>query len=263
MTDPGATLLYGRLPVLEALRAGEAVQEILIASGAETRGSLAEIVRLARQADVPLRRVARPELDRAVAGHGTGNHQGVVALAGEYAYSDLYQILASAIRRGEPPLLLALDRIQDVHNLGSLIRTAEAVGAHGVLLPEHHAAGVTAAVRKASAGTVAWLPVARLDLPAALDELRERGVKVVGLQAESAVPYSAADLSGPLLLVVGGEARGLRPAVVRRCDSLVQLPMRGHVGSLNAAVAGSVVLYEALRQRSGAYHDVAGSAAEL
>lgn len=247
---PAENLVYGRIPIVEALRAGEPLQEILVARGAEARGPLGEILRLARELDVPLRRVARPELDRAVAGLGTGNHQGVVAIAGSFAYADLHEILARAIRRHEPPLVLVLDELQDVHNLGSLLRTAEAVGAHGVLLPERHAAGVTAAVRKASAGAVAWLAVARLDLPPALDTLAERGLAIVGLQEESAVPYDLASLAGPLALVVGGEARGLRPSVARRCGGMVRLPMRGHVSSLNAAVAGSVVLYEALRQRA-------------
>ncbi len=248
MSEP--ELVYGRLPVLEALRAGEPLLELLVAEGAAAQGPLGEALALARQAGVPIRRLRRPALDRQVAGAGSGNHQGVVALLGAFAYSDLDTILARAIRADEPPWLLALDEVQDVHNLGSLLRSAEAVGVHGVLLGEHRAAGVTAAVRKASAGAVAWLAVARVDLAAALDSLRARGLAVVGLDQAGDAPYAQLDLAGPLVLVVGGEGRGLTKAIHRRCDSLVALPMHGHVASLNVAVAGSVVLYEALRQRA-------------
>ena len=249
------SIIYGRNPVLEALRAGEPLEEIRVAQGAKTRGQLGEIARLARDTGVHLTWVPRSALDRMMAEAGPaapgggGNHQGVLALASDFAYHDVAEILAAAIRAGEPPLVLVLDQIQDVHNLGSLIRSAEAAGAHGVIIPERKAAGVTPAVRKASAGAVAHLPVARLDLVDALDQLREQGVRVAGLDEDGSVDYTGADLRGPLALVVGGEARGLTKAVARRCDALLRLPMRGRVESLNAAVAGSIVLYEALRQR--------------
>jgi len=193
--------------------------------------------------------VPRVALDRAVAGAGSRNHQGVVALTSAFAYRDLAEILAVSVRRDEAPFILALDQIQDVQNLGSLIRTAVAVGVHGVLIPERRAAGISAAVRKASAGAVAHAAVARVDLLQALDALRGRGVQVVGLDGAADLEYPACDLAGPLALVVGGEAHGLRRVVARRCDSLVRLPMTGPLESLNAGVAGSVVLYEALRQR--------------
>ncbi len=258
-------LIYGRRPVLEALAAGEAISEIHVAKGVRAQDALGQILHRARTAGIPVKHVPREALDRLVAGPGrrelmgTGgdapgrggvNHQGVVALVGDFVYSDLASILAIGIRRGEPTFILALDTVQDVHNLGNLLRTAEAVGVHGVLLPERGAIGVTGAVRKASAGAAAHLAVARVDLVAALDALRARGVRVIGLDAEGAVDLAAA-LGGPLALVVGGEARGLRPSVARRCDELLRLPMRGQVASLNAGVAGSVVLYEALRQREG------------
>lgn len=239
--------IYGRNAVLEALRAGEALDEVLVAAGAPAHGSIGEIIALARAAGVPVRHLPRPALDRAAG--GSAAHQGVIALAAEFAYHDLAEILASAIRRQEPPFLLALDAIQDVQNLGSLIRSAEAAGVHGVLLATHHAAGVTPAVRKASAGAVAHLPIARVDLADALDGLRARSVRVVGLDADGSDDYAATDLTGPLAVAVGGEGRGLSRAVARRCDVLVRLPMRGRVTSLNAAVAGSIVLYECLRQR--------------
>ena len=242
-------LIYGRNPVYEALQAGETIDELLVAEGVQAAGRLGQALALARRAGIPVRHVPRAALDRAVAGHGSGSHQGVVARTPGFAYQDLADILAVAIRRQEPPFVLALDAVQDVHNLGSLVRTAEAVGVHGVVLADRESAGVSPAVRKASAGAVAHLPVARADLATALDDLRARGVAVVGLDVAGDVDVYDADLGGPLAVVVGGEARGLRQAVARRCDRLVALPMHGHVGSLNAAVAGSVVLYEALRQR--------------
>jgi len=244
-------LIYGRHPVLEALRAGEAVSEILLADGARAHDALGQIVRLARAAGIPIKHAPRAALDRLVAGQGRGaaNHQGVVATVADYAYSDLATILAAGIRRDEPAFILALDAVQDVHNLGNLLRAADAVGVHGVLIADRQAAGVTGAVRKASAGAVAHLAIARVDLAEALDALRQRGVAVIGLAAEAPVVYGEADLRVPLALVVGSEGRGLRAGVARRCDALVCLPMRGHVASLNAGVAGAVVLYEALRQR--------------
>jgi len=247
-------IIYGRRPVLEALEAGEPLSEILVAEGAALRDALGQIVHQARQAGVPVKHVPRPALERVIQEErgrgGPINHQGVVARVADYAYADLNEILAIGLRRHEPAFILALDAVQDVHNLGNLLRTAEAVGVHGALLAERGAAGVTAAVRKASAGAVAHLAIARVDLPAALDLLRGRGIRVVGLHEGAEIDFNdpAADLGGPLALVVGSEGRGVSAAVRRRCDALVRLPMRGKVGSLNAGVAGSVVLYEVVRR---------------
>lgn len=244
MTDD---LVWGRHPVLEALRAGERLTAVDVAEGvARGAGALREIVAAAGRAGVPVRTVPRAALDRATRGAA---HQGVVGRLSEYAYRDLDELLAEGIRRGEPAWLLVLDAVQDVHNLGSLLRSAEAAGVHGVVLADRHAAGVTAAVRKASAGAVAHLRIARAPLAEALDRLRARGIRIVGLDEAAGESYAAADLTGPLALVVGSEGRGLSRAVAARLDARVALPMRGAVGSLNAAVAGSIVLYEALRQR--------------
>ncbi|MCB0216528.1 MAG: 23S rRNA (guanosine(2251)-2'-O)-methyltransferase RlmB [Caldilineae bacterium] len=252
--DLDPVLVYGRHPVLEALEAGESVEALWMAAGLEQRGILGRIAGMARRAGVPVKSLPRAALDRmaAQAGRGPANHQGVVMRLAGFDYADLDAILAEAMRRGEEPFLLVLDEIQDVHNLGSLIRTAEAAGVHGLLIPERRAVGVTAAVRKASAGAVAHLPVARLDLVEALDLLKARGLSVVGLDAEGELGYAEASLGGPLAIVVGSEGSGLRRVVARRCDLRVALPMRGRVASLNAAVAGSILLYEALRQRAAA-----------
>ena len=240
-------IIYGRHPVLEALRAGQSLAEVVIAEGAHG-DVVGRIAKVARERGISVRHVPRPALDRLAGGTA---HQGVVARAAGAAYVDVAEILAVAIRRGEPPFVLVLDQIQDIHNLGTLIRTAEAAGMHGLVLADHFAVGVTAAVRKASGGAVAHLPVARTDLAQAIDDLKAAGVRVVGLAMDGEVEWSAADLTGPLAIVVGSEGRGMRAAVARRCDLAVRLPMRGQVESLNAAVSGAIVVYEAVRQRDG------------
>ena len=188
----------------------------------------------------------------AVLRRGSLNHQGVIARYAGYAYADLNEILARAIKANEPAFILVLDVVQDVQNLGSLIRSAEAVGAHGVLIADRGAAGVTPAVRKASAGAVAHMAIARLDLVEALDQLKARGVTVCGLDGSGDRAPWECDLKVPLACVVGSEGRGQRDVISRRCDQLLGLPMRGQLGSLNASVAGSILLYEVQRQRGAA-----------
>ena len=238
-------LIYGRHPVLEALRAGEKVQRVLVAKGAQTGGAVADILTLAEERGVRVAWVDRRELDRL-----GGVHQGVAAELPSHRYADVEDILAHAAARGEPPLVLALDAVQDVHNLGSLLRTADVVGAHGVILPSHRAAGITPTVRKASAGAVAHLPVAQVtNLSRTLADLKRNGLWAVGLDMAGQQAYDSFDWRLPTVLVVGSEGRGLGRLVAQTCDVLVHLPMRGHVDSLNAAVAGSIVLYHAWRAR--------------
>jgi 23S rRNA (guanosine2251-2'-O)-methyltransferase len=238
-------LIYGRHPVLEALRAGEKVHRVLVAKGTQTAGPLADILTLAQERGVRVQWVDRRELDQL-----GGVHQGVAAEVPGHRYAAVEDILALAQKRAEPALVLALDAIQDVHNLGSLVRTADAVGAHGVILPSHRAAGVTPAVRKASAGAVAHVLIAQVtNLARALNDLKTQGLWVVGLDMAGQQAYDEYDWSTPTVLVVGSEGRGLGRLVAQTCDVLVNLPMRGHVDSLNAAVAGSIVLYTAWRQR--------------
>ncbi|MDA8217321.1 MAG: 23S rRNA (guanosine(2251)-2'-O)-methyltransferase RlmB, partial [Dehalococcoidales bacterium] len=210
-------------------------------------GIVAEILTEARSAGVSLQRPPREALDRLC---GTDRHQGVAAAAAAHAYATVDEILRDANRRGEPPLLLALDSLQDPQNFGTLLRTAEAVGAHGVIIPKHRAVGLTASVAKASAGAIEYLKVAQVtNLTRALDDLKKQGLWVVGLDMQGARPYDEQDLSFPLVLVVGSEGKGISRLVREHCDLVVRLPMRGHVDSLNAAVAGSIVLFEAWRQR--------------
>jgi 23S rRNA (guanosine2251-2'-O)-methyltransferase len=241
-------LIYGRRPVYEALRAGRRrIYKLLLAEGVkEQHGVVNQIVSLARSAGVPLARASRRDLDQLVP-----NHQGVVAEAVPYAYVDLDDVFAFAATQGAPPLLLALDLLQDPQNVGSLLRTAEAVSVHGVIVPQRRAVAVTPAVVSASAGAVEHLRVVRVtNLARTLDELKRRDVWVAGLEAGDGTQlYDQVDLRGPLALVVGSEGSGLRRLVRAKCDFLLRLPMRGRVASLNAAVAGSVALYEVDRQR--------------
>lgn len=181
------------------------------------------------------------------------NHQGMAAVAGEFQYVRVDEMLNGAKEVGEPPLLLILDCITDPQNFGALVRSAEVLGAHGVIVPDKHAAPVTGSVVKASAGASERMRIARVhNLLGTLDWLREQGLAVWGGAADEATPLAEADLRGPAAIVIGGEGRGLRTAVARRCSNLVQIPQRGKIASLNASVAGAILLYEAVRQRTSA-----------
>lgn len=242
-SGPAGDLLYGRNAVLEALRAGRAIRRVMVATGAHGE-VITEIVDEARAKKVNVMSVSRRQLDDMAF-----NHQGVVAEAAPYAYASLEDVIEAA-KASPSPLVLVLDVLQDPQNLGSLLRTAAAVGAQGVVIPEHRAVGVTPAVVKASAGAIERLKIAQVtNLSRAIDALKEVGIWAVGLDASAESTYDKADLNRPLALVVGGEGKGLRPLVRQHCDLVISLPMPGAIESLNAAVAGSIVLYEALRQR--------------
>jgi 23S rRNA (guanosine2251-2'-O)-methyltransferase len=238
--------ISGRNPVFEALSAGRRhFFRLRIAQGVQETGRLQEIISLSRKFKLPLERLPRPELDAIAAGN-----QGIALEASAYPYSNLPDVLDLAARRGEPPLVLILDTLQDPQNLGTLLRTAEVTGVHGVLLPFRRTATVTPAVVHASSGASEHLLVAQVNLAQAIDLLKEAGVWVIGLESGAgALPPEQVRLDGPLALVVGGEAEGMRPLVRASCDLLLRLPMRGHVASLNAAVAGSIALYLACQAR--------------
>jgi 23S rRNA (guanosine2251-2'-O)-methyltransferase len=246
MSDSQIETVYGRNPVLEVLRAGRRrVHRVLIAESVEERGT----VRLAREAagraGVAVERVRRADLDRL-----TDAHQGIAAVVDPYPYTALEDVLDRAVEWGEAPLVLLLDVVQNPQNLATLMRTAEGVGVHGVVIPYRRGAGVTPAVTAASAGASEHLLVARENLARAIARLKQAGVWIVGLEAlAEARPIDEADLGGPLALVVGSEGEGMRRLVRDSCDLLVRLPMRGRVGSLNAAVAGSIALYAAWQAR--------------
>ena len=241
----------GLHPVRELLRAGKPVHRILVADTRDAGPIVAEIRALADAAHVPVEEVERRSLEQVAEGLV---HQGVVALAPPFAYAALEDVLASAAAAGEAALLVALDGVTDPHNLGSIARTAEAVGAHGLLVPGRRAVGVTPSVEKAAAGALAHLPVVAVgNLVRALGMLSERGVWSLGLDGDAEVALADHPLaSEPCVLVVGAEGAGLARLTRERCDALVRLPMRGRVGSLNASVAAAVALYDLLRCRAAA-----------
>lgn len=243
-------LLYGRNAIYEVLRAGRRqFFRLFQAEGAQARGRLAEILESCAARKLPVERTPRSRLD-----HINPGHQGVVLETSSYPYGSLPDLLELAEPSLDPPLFLIMDTLQDPQNLGSLLRTAEAVGVKGVLLPYKNTVTVTPAVVNASAGASEHLTIAQANLAQAIGALQERGVWVVGLDAgREAQPPEQVHLDGPLALVVGSEGEGLRALVCKSCDQLLRLPMRGRVASLNAAVAGSIALYLAWQAR-GYYH---------
>ena len=240
--------IEGRNPVREALRAGRPIRRLLVAEGATARGPLAEIIASARAAGIRVDRVPRERLDGMAASRA---HQGVIAEAEGFRYRPWQDALSLAVERGQPPLLLALDGITDPGNLGALLRSAEASGAHGALIPARRSADVTPVVEKASAGALEHLILDRVpNLERALAELRSKGLWVVGLDggAEGTI-WTCELLTEPVVLVVGAEGHGLGRLIAERADALVRIPLGGRIASLNAASAGAVALFEAARRR--------------
>lgn len=239
-------ILTGRNPVYEALRAQRRQGfRLLVAEGAQEKGRLREILQLCDTRKIPSERVHRSRLDQLDA-----HHQGVALEASGYPYVDLADIFALAEQRNEAPFLLILDTLQDPQNLGTLLRTAEAVGVDGVLLPLRHTVTVTPAVVHASSGASEHLLIAQVNLAQSIVALKTAGVWVIGLENSSqAAQVGSLRLDGSLALVVGSEAEGMRPLVRESCDGLLRLPMRGQVDSLNASVAGSIALYLAWQAR--------------
>lgn len=240
--------VWGRNPVLETLRSSRKIKRLLIAEGQRGAPALADILREATRQQIPLEMVPRQRLEQLSQG---AIHQGCLAVVEARRYATIDEILAYARKRDEDPFLLLLDAIQDVNNLGSLIRTAEAAGVHGIVLPQHHAAEINATVVKTSAGATEHLLIAQeTNLTHVIDALKKQNIWVIGLAGETKTEYVQANLTGPLALVVGNEGKGISRLVREHCDLLVYLPMYGQINSLNAAVAGSIALYEALRQRT-------------
>lgn len=245
-----ATEIFGVNPVLEALRAASRpIQEITIADGSKD-ARLRELIELARVRDVPVHRAPRISLDRVT---GNARHQGVVARVAAARYADAEDLLDSvtAQHQNRSPLFVILDGVEDPHNLGAVLRTAECAGLNGVFIPERRAVGLTETVAKASAGAVEHVPVARVtNLSRLIDQLKERNVWVIGAAAEAQMNYTEWDWTRPSAVVMGGEGAGLHRLVRERCDALVKIPVLGRVESLNVSVATGIILYEAVRQRA-------------
>lgn len=237
--------IAGRNPVRELLKSGRSINRLLIAKG-NTEGSIREILALAREKGVQVQQWERSKLDALLPGV---RHQGVAAQVPPVKYAELEDILALAEQRQEPPFILLLDELEDPHNLGAILRTADAAGVHGVLIPKHRSCPLSATVAKTSAGAVEYVPVARIgNMVQTIKALQEKGLWVAAADMDGK-DYYEADLTGPLLLVIGSEGKGVGRLVKEQCDFTVRLPMQGKINSLNASVAASILMYEAMRQR--------------
>lgn len=237
--------IIGRNPVLEALKSGRDINKLWIAEGSQG-GLMGQITQLAKRNGVLVQFVPKKKIEQMV----DGIHQGVAAQVAAYQYAELDDLFNLAEKRNESPFFLLLDELEDPHNLGSIMRTADAVGAHGIIIPKRRSVGLTATVAKASTGAIEHIPVARVtNLSRTIDELKDRGVWIVGTDAKESDDYRNLDGGMPLTLVIGSEGKGMSRLIREKCDFLVQLPMVGHVTSLNASVAASLLMYEVYRKR--------------
>lgn len=239
-------VLVGRNAVTEALKSGRGINKLWIASG-DREGSVSEIAALAKERGIVVQYVERAKIESLAGGH---RHQGVLAYVAPVPYAELDDILKAAEEKGEAPFLVLLDELEDPHNLGALLRTADATGVHGILIPKRRSVSLNATVAKTSAGAVEYVPVARIgNIAQTLKKLKEKGFWVAGADMDGEKAYYEADLTGPLVLVVGSEGRGMSRLTKEACDFIVSMPMVGRINSLNASVAGSILMYESMRQR--------------
>ena len=238
--------IEGRNPVMEALRSGREIDKILIAKG--TRGgSLIKILGKAKDKGIPIQYVERQKIDEMSESNA---HQGIVAIVAAHKYVHFEDIIESAKNSGKDPLILILDKITDPHNLGSIIRTADAVGVDGIIIPKRHSVGLTAVVAKSSAGAIEYVPVAKVsNIAQTIDRIKEKGIWVAGAHMDGEKEHYNTDLKGPLALIIGSEGTGISRLTKEKCDFLVRLPMVGKISSLNASVAAAVLMYEVFRQR--------------
>ncbi|AQU77883.1 MULTISPECIES: 23S rRNA (guanosine(2251)-2'-O)-methyltransferase RlmB [Planococcus] len=239
-------IIGGKNPVLEALRADRDINKIWIAEGVQKKG-ITELLQLAKDRGVIVQSVPKKKID----GLTDTNHQGIAAAVAAYNYASLDDLFAAASAKSEDPFFLILDELEDPHNLGSIMRTADAIGVHGLIIPKRRAVGLTGVVAKASTGAIEHVPVVRINnLSQTVDELKKRGVWIAGTDAKESVDYRKMDASLPLAVIIGSEGKGMSRILREKCDFLYQLPMVGHVTSLNASVAASLLMYEVYRKRN-------------
>lgn len=239
-------IIFGRGPVLEALKNTQSIEKIIIKSGPYAK-SLIPIIDEAKKRGIIVQQAEQARLDRMAGGE---NHQGVVAMVSAYKYATVSDILKKAEEKGESPFVVICDKITDPHNLGAIIRTANCVGAHGVIIPKHESAGVNSIVMKTSVGAALHTPVAKVtNLASVIDDLKDKGFWVTAADMDGDSMYNI-DLKGSIALVVGSEGKGVSRLVREKCDFIASIPMYGEINSLNASVAAAVLMYEALRQRS-------------
>lgn len=238
-------LIIGKNPVLEALKSGRSVNKVLISEHLN-KATRKEFERASKQAGTVIQQVPKSRLNQIA----TGNHQGITAYVAAYQYASIEDLFKQAEVKNELPFFIILDELEDPHNLGSILRTADATGAHGVIIPKHRSVGLTATVAKISAGALEYVPVVRVtNITDTISELKERHVWVVGTEEGGHEDYRQLDGQTPIALVIGNEGRGISRLVKDSCDWTVRLPMKGHVSSLNASVASSLLLYEIYRKR--------------
>lgn len=238
-------IIMGKNPVMEALRSERSVNKVMISD--QMHGTTAgKLQQLAKQSNTVVQKVPRHKLDRLA----SGNHQGVIAYVAAYQYAELTDLFARAEKAKEAPFFIILDELEDPHNLGSIMRTADAVGAHGIIIPKRRSVGLTATVAKTAAGALEHIPVVRVtNISQTIDELKTKNVWVVGTAADAKEDYRELDGNLPLAMVIGNEGKGITQLVRKKCDWHVSLPMKGKVSSLNASVACSLLLYEVFRKR--------------
>jgi 23S rRNA (guanosine2251-2'-O)-methyltransferase len=240
--------IEGRNPVLEALRSGRPISKILLAKNIERHSIIAEIIHLAHSNSVPIEYVERQGIDRQ---SQTGANQGIIAFTAAREYADLEDLLAIPRAKNEPAFFIILDGLEDPHNLGAILRTADTAGAHGVIIRERRAVGLTPIVEKASAGAIEYIPVARVtNISQTIETLKQNNVWIIGIVQSGDTNYTKVDYKPPTAIVIGGEGKGLADLVQKNCDFLAFIPMKGKITSLNASVAAGVVMYEVLKQRS-------------
>ena len=238
--------IEGRNPVLEALKAEREIDKILIAKGAE-QGSVQKIIGMAKDRGILIQYVERQKLDQISETHA---HQGIIAFVAAYRYVEVEEILEKAAQKEEAPFVVVLDEITDPHNFGSILRTANAAGVHGVIIPKRRAVGLTAVVAKTSAGAIEYVPVAKVsNIAQTIEYLKEKGLWVVGADMDGQSTYYEQDLTGNMALVIGSEGQGIGRLIKEKCDFIVRIPMKGQLSSLNASVASSLMMYEIMRQR--------------
>lgn len=241
-------IIEGRNPIAEALKSGREIDKILVARG-EKNGSIIKIISDAKKQGIVVQEVDRAKLD---AMSHTKNHQGVVAYVAAAQYATVEDILASAASKGEQPFIIIADEITDPHNLGSLLRTANAAGAHGVIIPKRRSVGLNSVVAKTSAGAVEFTPVAKVsNIANTIDKLKKENIWVIGADMDGENTIYTQDFTGGVAIVVGSEGEGISRIVKEKCDFLVQIPMFGEITSLNASVAGALMIYEVVRARNG------------
>ncbi|OGO20526.1 MAG: 23S rRNA (guanosine(2251)-2'-O)-methyltransferase RlmB [Chloroflexi bacterium RBG_16_50_9] len=241
-------IIEGRNPIIEALKSGRPLNKILLTRSATQNSALAEIRHLSRGRNIPIEFVPRDVIDRLST---TTAHQGIIAYVAAKEYVNLQDLITLSRQRSEPPLYCVLYGVEDPHNLGSIIRAAEASGVHGVIIRSRRAVGLTAAAAKASAGALEYLPVARVsNISQAIEILKKNGVWVVGLDPAGKIDFCQIDFRLPTAIIIGGEGKGLSDLVRKRCDYVANIPMRGKISSLNTSIAAALVMYEATRQRS-------------